>query len=266
MTFYYSNGLKFFRFPCLEEQGVVHAAITRRGGVSPAPWQSLNLGGTVGDEVNRVQENRQRACAALQLPFGSLFDVWQVHSDRVVVAGAPRPPGQPIQQADAILTDRPDVTLFMRFADCVPIFLYDPVKKVVGLAHAGWMGTVRRTAGKTVEVMAEVFGSLPQDILAALGPSIAAHHYPVGPDVIAQVRQAFGENADELLEAVPDSAPQGGEKFDLWQANRLVLQEKGVRQVEISGLCTACDKDDWYSHRAEQGSTGRFGALIALPR
>jgi YfiH family protein len=139
----------------------------------------LNLGGTVGDDSARVFENRQRAFAALQLRFDSQFDVWQVHSDRVVVAHGPRTSSQEIQQADAILTDRPGVTLFMRFADCVPVYLYDPRKQVVGLAHAGWIGTIKRIAGNAGFTM--VHGSQPEEIILDQ-PSIAAHHYPVGAD------------------------------------------------------------------------------------
>ncbi len=128
MPFYHSNGLKYYRFPLFEGHGVIHAALTRQGGTSPSPWDSLNLGGTVGDDSARVFENRQRAFEAVQLSFDSLFDVWQVHSDRVVVANAPRLASEAIQQADAILTNKPDVTLFMRFADCVPVYLYDPLQ------------------------------------------------------------------------------------------------------------------------------------------
>jgi len=246
--------------------GVIHAALTRHGGSSPSPWASLNLGGTVGDDSARVYENRQRAFAAVQLRFDSLFDVWQVHSDRVVVADGPRLTSQAIQKADAILTDRPEVTLFMRFADCVPVYLFDPRKRVVGLAHAGWMGTIKRTAGKAVRTMVEAFGSQPDEIIAGIGPSIAVHHYPVGAEVAAQARVAFGEQAENLLIPVEQDLPTPVAKLDLWEANRLILRQEGVQQVELSGLCTACHTDDWYSHRGENGRTGRFGAVIALPK
>jgi hypothetical protein len=147
----------------------------------------------------------------------------------------------------------------MRFADCVPVLLHDPVRGVVGLAHAGWMGTVRGTITAAVSAMQSGFGSAPEDIRAGIGPSIGPDHYQVGEDVAAQVRQAFGPDSDRLL-AVRD----GSIFFDLWAANRLHLQRAGVRQIELAGLCTACHLDDWYSHRAEHGRTGRFGALIAL--
>jgi hypothetical protein len=163
------------------------------------------------------------------------------------------------RKADAILTDRPEVTLFMRFADCVPVMFYDPHRRVVGLAHAGWKGTVGGMVTETVAAMQVEYGSDPADIQAAIGPSIAAHHYPVGPEVVAEVEKAFGEEAGGLLDR-----SNGQAHFDLWAANRLLLERAGVRQVEVAGICTACHLEDWYSHRGEQGQTGRFGVLIAL--
>ena len=200
-----------------------------------------------------------RSFNALGRSFDSLFDVWQVHSADVVYADAPRPPEVDHYKADIIFTDKSAVTLYMRFADCVPILLHDPVKSVVGLAHAGWLGTVRGTSVAAVRGMVEHYGSKPADILAAIGPSIGVDHYEVGPDVIAQVEQTFAADAQRLIERRNDST-----YLDLWKANRLQLEASGVKHIEVSGLCTACHLDDWYSHRAEKGKTGRFGALIAL--
>jgi len=258
MPFHFQAGVRYFTFESFDS-GITQAVFTRQGGVSPAPWASLNVGGTVGDQPERVRENRLRAFAALGRDPGTLFDVWQVHGINVVVADAPHPPQAPHQQADAILTDKPGLTLFMRFADCVPILLYDPVRKVVGLAHAGWLGTVRGAPQAAVESMRTRFGTRPADLQVAIGPSIGPDHYAVGPDVIAQVRQAFGGDASGLLRAL-----NSGVGFDLWSANRLLLERAGVRNIEVAGLCTACHLDDWYSHRAEKGRTGRFGALIGL--
>ncbi len=264
MPFHQPDSIRYFTFDSLEDMGVTHAVITRRGGLSPEPWASLNVGGTVGDEPARVLENRQRSFRALGTPFESLYDVHQVHGKEVVRAISPRPPDTPHLRADAILTDRQGVTLFMRFADCVPVFLYDPKRKVIGLAHAGWKGTVLGAAAEAVKAMQEGYGSQPADILAAIGPSIGPEHYPVGEEVVLQVRAAFGEEASGLLDPLPVSEMGSGVKFDLWNANRLVLEKAGVRHIEISGICTACHIEDWYSHRGENGATGRFGALIAL--
>ncbi|OGO34096.1 MAG: hypothetical protein A2W35_14200 [Chloroflexi bacterium RBG_16_57_11] len=264
MPFHQAGEIRYFYFESLEEAGISHGALTRRGGVSPQPWSTLNVGGTVGDEAGRVSENRQRSFQALGRSLSSLFDVWQVHGKEVVCATAPRRIEQAHQKADAILTDRPEVTLFMRFADCVPIFLFDPSKKVVGLAHAGWLGTVQYTAAAAVHAMQACYGCRPQDILAGIGPSIGAHHYEVGPEVVSQVQVAFGADSGAVLRPTNGAAQEGQALLDLWAANRIVLERAGVLQIEIAGICTACCIDDWYSHRGERGQTGRFGALIAL--
>jgi len=256
--------IRYFTFDSLPRRGLVHALVGRQGGVSPSPWASLNVGGTVGDDPQNVRENRRRTFTELGLPLESMFDVWQVHSATVVCTQAPRPPHQTHQQADAILTAQSGVTLFMRFADCVPILLYDPRRRVIGLVHAGWKGTVQMIAAQAVFRMQEQFGVNPADILAGIGPSIAWHHYPVGPEVARAVQQAFGEEAAELLRACNGEAGESGGKLDLWRANELTLWRAGVRQIEVAGICTACDQQDWYSHRGEGGRTGRFGALIAL--
>ncbi|GAH12755.1 unnamed protein product [marine sediment metagenome] len=143
----------------------------------------------------------------------------------------------------------------------MPILLYDPVKRVVGLAHAGWLGTVNGIVRETIEAMQTIYRSMSADILAAIGPSIAAHHYEVGPEVVQMVEKSFTSTASEFL--VRDGE-QDKAKFDLWRANQFQLENLGVKHVETAGICTACNLDDWYSHRAEKGETGRFGALIAL--
>ena len=147
----------------------------------------------------------------------------------------------------------------MRFADCTPVLLYDPARQVIGLVHAGWLGTVRGAARAAVESMQKRYASDPADILAAIGPAIGPDHYEIGADVIAQVKAADGSQAEELLTAHGKSI-----HFDLWKANQLILSGVGVHQIEVAGICTACHLDDWYSHRGEKGKTGRFGALIAL--
>jgi YfiH family protein len=259
MAFSNRDGIRFYEFDIFP-RALTQAVFARKGGVSPAPWQSLNVGATVGDETARVWENRARSFAAVGRPLDSLFDVWQVHSADVVCASAPRPPELDHQKADIILTDRPEVTLYMRFADCVPILLYDPTKRVAGLAHAGWLGTVRGAAKAAVRGMMEQYGCKPADILAAIGPSIGVDHYEVGPDVVAQIQQSFGATSARLFES-----RDGRTYLNLWTANKMQLEDLGVSHVEVAGLCTACHTDDWFSHRGEHGKTGRFGALIALP-
>jgi YfiH family protein len=258
MPFQTTDGVKYFTFQNFGRD-LVQGIFTRQGGVSPAPWAALNMGGTVGDNLERVRENRRRALDALGLQVDSVYDAWQVHGVNVVRAEAPRPPEVRPLQADAILTDRPGVSLLMRFADCVPVFLYDPGKKVIAIAHAGWLGTVTATVRSAVQAMHSNYGCAVSDLQAAIGPSIGPDHYEIGPDVVNRVREAFGEaSADMLIRR------EGKIHFDLWSANRYHLEQAGVRQVETAGICTACHTEDWFSHRAEKGRTGRFGAILAL--
>lgn len=258
MPFRQVEQLRYFQFESLKSDRIEHAIFTRRGGVSPEPWHSLNFGVSVGDEMPRVARNQQRALRALERPVGSTYDVWQVHSAEVVRADRPRR-AQPPEKADGIVTDTTELTLVMRFADCVPLLLFDPISGSIGMAHAGWLGTVRKVAQRLVRSMQDHFGVRPADLLAGIGPSIGPDHYPVGPEVVEQVRTAFGSNAHSHL-----NQRNGAVHFDLWSANRAQLAESGVRSIELAEICTACHGQDWYSHRAEAGKTGRFGAIFSL--
>jgi hypothetical protein len=249
----------YYMFENLIEKGVSHAIFSRHGGVSPEPWKSLNMGATVGDDLERVKENRNRAFTILGRNTESIFDVWQVHSSDVICTNSPRPSNALHQKADAIITDKSDVTLFMRFADCVPIMLYDQRLKVIGLVHAGWLGTINKVVEKAIDQMKLVYHCNPGDIIAGIGPSIGPDHYEVGSNVIEGAEKSFGRMAGEILRSI-----NGSVHFDLWEANRLLLLRSGVRNIELSGICTACHIDDWFSHRGEYGKTGRFGAMIGL--
>ena len=259
MPFTYVGELRYYHFDLFHLPGLVHAVFTRQGGASPIPWKSLNLGGLSGDRKENIIENRRRIFEAVGLQVESIYDAWQVHGTNVICTDRPRPLEVAHVKADAILTDNPQVTLFMRFADCVPIFLYDPVRRVVGIVHAGWQGTIHQISRVAVERMAFEYETNPADILAAIGPSIGPDHYEIGPDVAEKVRVTFIEGSYQLL-----SDRNGKIYFDLWKANQSILEKAGVKQIQVAGLCTACHTEDWYSHRAEHGKTGRFGALIAL--
>ncbi len=260
MPFSQPNGVKYFSFGSLRGLGVTQMVFTRAGGVSQGPWESLNVGLTVGDDPENVARNREISFEAAGRPVETLSDSWLVHGSNALIYDEPRPQSQVSPpKADIILTDNPEVTLFMRYADCVPILLVDPVKRAVGLAHAGWKGTVLRTAEKAVQAMTARYGSKPADLLAGIGPSIGPERYEVGPEVAVAVRAVFDEDAERLLPAV-----NGSTHFDLWEANRLTLAQAGVHEIEVAEICTAENTADWFSHRAEDGVTGRFGALLAL--
>jgi polyphenol oxidase len=259
MTIQSVDKLKIWMFDLFPENCVGHGIYSRHGGLSVEPWRSLNLGGTVGDSAENVVRNREIIFQSIHRPIESLYDVFQVHSADVVFAGGPRSISEPHIKADAIITNNPNVTLLMRFADCVPILLYDPVHHAVGLVHAGWLGTVRFVVEKAIRQMTACFGSQPEDILAGIGPSIGPDHYEVGSDVVEQVESSFEDYSEKLLLRFNHRI-----HFDLWEANRRVLELSGVKMIETARICTACHRDDWYSHRAEKGKTGRFGAVIFL--
>lgn len=259
MPFQESNGITYYQFNSLVEHKIAHAIFTRHGGVSPQPWSSLNVGAMVGDELSRVRENRNRVFSAIKVSPDSVYEVWQVHSDEVIITDLPKPPRAVHKKADVILTDKRQVNLFMRFADCVPLFLYDPVNNAIGLAHAGWRGTVIKTAHAAVAAMQTTYGSTPEKIIACIGPSICQEHYPVGEEVVCAVKDTFGSEANDLMQYTGKEV-----RFDLWKANQLILEQTGIIQIEVAKICTACEVQNWYSHRAENGSTGRFGAIIGL--
>ena len=250
------DGLVYYQFDSL---GTSHGLFTRLGGVSKGHLSSLNVGATVGDDPANVAANRERMLATLGLTPEAVRTAWQVHGAKVLVANGREPQAHPPPQADGIITDRPGLGLVMRFADCVPILLHDPVQGVIGMAHAGWRGTVAGAGRATVRAMQETFGSRPADIVAGIGPSICAQHYAVGPEVVTAMREAFGDD-EGLIHVGADSISH----LDLWAANKRALQEAGVTQVEVAGLCTACHTDEFFSHRAEGGRTGRFGAVLTL--
>jgi YfiH family protein len=260
MPFSNANGVRYYHFSSLSAAPVTHAIFTRHGGVSEGPYAELNVGRTVGDDGSNVDENLIRCFAAVSKPRNSMFDSWLVHGTDALVAEAPRPPEwERPPQADIVMTNKLGVSLFMRFADCVPLVYFDPVKKAIAIAHAGWKGTLLGVAVRALEGMAANYGSQAAEVIVGIGPAVSVEKYEVGPEVVTEVRNVFGTEAETLL-----PQPSGSYHFDLVSANRLLLEQAGVKQIELSNLCTATETGDWFSHRASGGTTGRFGALIAL--
>ena len=252
------DGLVYYQFEMWH--GLKHGIFTRKGGISAPPFDALNLGGNVGDDPRAVRTNHERMYAALGVDEARVCSVWQIHSVDVLIADAPVPGRRWLAKADAMMTDRIGTALSMRFGDCTPILFYDPVRAVIAMAHAGWRGTVRGMAAQTVRAMSQTYGSRPADIQAGIGPSIGPNRYQVGEEVVAAVRAYFG-TTDGLIRRDP---ADGTAYFDLWAANRLDLERVGVEQIDVAGLCTAENTDEWFSHRAEKGRTGRFGAILSL--
>lgn len=218
------------------------------------------MGGNVGDDAANVRHNHDRMYQSLQLNGGRACTVWQVHTADVIVATDPNPDQRWLAKADGIITDRLDTPLTMRFADCTPLLFFDPVAGVIGMAHAGWRGTVQGVGANTVHTMVETYGCKPADIQAAIGPAIGPHNYQVGEEVVDAVQSYFG-----TIDGLVSRSPVDGTAYlDLWAANAFDLQRAGVEQVEIAAMCTVEHNDEFFSHRAEKGRTGRFGAVLSL--
>jgi len=237
-----------------------HGIFTRQGGVSPEPWASLNMGGNVGDKAECVRHNHELMYGTLNLNQDRACTVWQVHSSDTIIANGPVQGRRWLALADGIVTDRLDTPLTMRFADCTPLMFYDPIQGVIGVAHAGWRGTVLGVGANTVRTMVQAYGSKPSNIQVGIGPSIGPEKYQVGGEVVEAVYNYFGT----LNGLITRNPVDGTAYFNLWAANRLDVQRAGVEQVEIAGICTATHANEFFSHRAEKGRTGRFGAVLSL--
>jgi hypothetical protein len=253
-----TNGLVTYHFESLAVEGLVHAVFTRLGGVSQGPFTSLNVGRRVGDDEMAVAENHRRIYAYLLLGADQVVTAHQVHGNHVAVVGSDDT-GSVIPNTDGLVTNTPGVALLLRFADCQPILLYDPARHAVGLIHAGWRGVAQGIARRAVEVMRESFGTRSQDLVAGLGPAIGPCCYTVGHEVAAAMGYALRDWKRVM-------SPQGEDewRFDLPAANAQRLHAEGVRHIEQANLCTACHQDEFYSHRGDNGLTGRFAVVAFL--
>jgi polyphenol oxidase len=227
-----------------------HGFTTRAGGVSPRPWDSLNLGRLVEDDLERVAENWRRLEAATGLAFAR---VRQVHGTRMIHL---RRPAEPAEEADGVISTEPGVAACISVADCVPVLLADPATGAVAAVHAGWRGTIARAPDAAVQALAGLVGAEPERLLASIGPSIGPCCYEVSPDLADRFMREMGP----VVRANP-----GAPHLDLWEANRRSLLEAGLQpeRVEVVGRCTSCDIGSFFSHRRDRGRTGRHVAFIA---
>lgn len=249
------------------QKGFVHGITGRKGGVSKAPYDSLNMALHVGDEPKDVIINRERFFSALGLDAKRLVTPNQVHGDHIEVV-TEQESGRgafayddSIPQTDALLTNTPNLPLMLCYADCTPILFLDPVQRAVGIAHGGWKGTVARIAQKTVLRMQKEFGTQPKDLLTAIGPSIGPCCFEVGEEVSDRFRDEFPEHTKEIIDDM-ELKPH----VNLWQANRIQLLEAGVlpEHIDMANFCTDCHHDQLFSYRADGGKTGRLAAIIAI--
>lgn len=240
---------------------------SRDGGASEGPYESLNLGLHVGDDPDRVVENRRRAAAAVGLDLADLVFCRQVHGRGVaVVDRSHRGRGatsleDAVDGVDALVTATPGVGLVALVADCVPLVLYEPTAQVVACVHAGWRGTVARVVEAAIEAMGSL-GGRPDRILAGLGPTVAASRYQVGDEVAEAARTCFGAGAAEVVSLGGD----GRWRFDLQAANHRILLEAGVPDANIERCSLATGPGSAYFSDRAARPCGRFAAMAALRR
>jgi hypothetical protein len=259
------EGLHFLTFNLLSNgKNILHAVTTRTRGVSVAPFDSLNLGWNVGDVKENVIRNYQLLSSALGLELGSLVTCKQVHGDRIIEVNQEYN-GRGLfphyrEAADAMITNVSGLVLIIRIADCIPVLFYDPVQKAVGIAHAGWRGTLKKIAAKTVELLIDRYNSNPANILVGIGPGIGPCCY----EVDGKVRSLYEENISSGGRLFEER--EGKIYLNIWEANRSQLLDIGIKEknIELAGLCTSCNPQTFFSHRRDKGRTGRFAALIGL--
>ena len=249
-------------------ESIGHFVSTRSGGHGLPPYDSLNLSFNVGDDAEKVLKNRQLLAGALGIPLTSLTTAKQIHDSHVeVVTGETRGMGctdytGAISATDAMVTNVPNTCLMILVADCVPILFHDSSKGAIGVAHAGWRGTLKLIAKKTVRALQEHFGCLPQDIAVGIGPSIGPCCYEVGGEVVDEIEQVGTSGPDYITNRSQD----GRRHFDLWGANLTQLVETGIPEenIETSRICTLHHPTSLFSYRHAKGETGRFGAGIFI--
>lgn len=247
-----------------EEDWIRHCFTTRAGGVSQGIFRSLNLSYTRGDDPRAVTENYRRVARAMGTDLGHIVTSDQAHTTNIRLVTAEDAGKGVIRErdykdTDGLITDVPGLLLATFYADCVPLYLLDPVHRAIGLSHSGWRGTLGRMGDKTVRAMEEAFGSRTSDLLAAIGPSICRDCYEVSRGLAEQFAGEFGPGVVELTDAKHG-------RLDLWECNRRVFLDAGLPpdQIFVSNLCTCCNDKLLFSHRASHGRRGNLGAFLMV--
>jgi len=289
---------RYLQFPHLAQfPELVHGLFTRHGGHSQSPYQSLNTSTSLKaeqhDDADNVVRNRALTLQALNLQERPCVSLWQIHSANVIAynsrdewrtdwayPSAYERSWTPasIHKADALITQQPGITIALSFADCAPILLYDPVERVISIAHGGWRGTARGMSIAVVEAMHDQFGCQPANIRAGIGPAIGVCCYEVSEDV----RDLFlGRSIFDDMPTLPryrdmvsasatfitlEAHSRSSLHLDLWETNRRQLSLAGLLpdHITLSDICTRCHVADFFSYRGENGRTGRFPVVMAL--
>ena len=262
------NGVIYITFDKLDRAGVVHGFSTRIGGVSKGYLGSMNLSFHRGDDPDAVMENHRRFADAVGYDYRKLVFSDQVHKTDIYKvtekdAGKGIMRDTDIREIDGLMTNVPGIPLMTFYADCVPVFFYDPVKKVVAMNHSGWKGTVAKISRCMLSRLKEEYGTEASDLICAVGPSICKDCYEVSEDVAKQFMDAYTKA--QVNEIVYDKG-DGKYLLDLHRANYYNLVDSGVlsEKIDVTNICTCCNSDVLFSHRASHGLRGNLGAVIML--
>lgn len=265
----------YLSFPALSKLSFIrHGFSTKLGGVSEGIFSSMNLGtesSTDVDTPENIRENYRRIAESIGIDPNTIVVSKQVHKTNIkLVDEDDRGKGflypRDYDEIDGFITDQPNITLVTKYADCVPLFFVDPVKKAIGLSHSGWRGTVQKIGKITVEEMHKQFGSRPDDLIAVVGPSICRDCYEVGEEVAHEFWHAFSMDGHNKNNRILEQNTHGRYQLNLWEANRTILLEAGLlpEQIHISGVCTSCHSDLLFSHRKTQGKRGSLAAFLSM--
>lgn len=265
------SSVPWFYFPILEQTGLIRQGFsTRFGGVSSGEYATMNFCMTREDSLEHVEENFRRFCAAIGCDWEKAVMTHQTHTVNVravtadmILPGRTILEKKPFTDVDGLITDVPGAVLITTYADCVPLYFLDPVRRVIGLSHSGWRGTVNRMGQVTVDMMRETYGCRPEDIIACVGPSICQDCYEVGSEVAEEFAKVFdGRNLDAILR----TNDRGRYQLDLWKANERILLEAGItgEHLAVTNVCTCCNPDLLFSHRFTKGRRGNLCAFLSL--
>lgn len=271
------NGIEYLTFENLSRiKNIRHAFSTRKGGVSSGIFSSMNLGYTRGDDRDCVDENFRRMASVLDCDPDDFVTGIQTHTTNVrLVTDEDRGKGvvRPVDYSDTdgLITNIPGIVLVTFYADCVPLYFVDPVHNAIGLSHSGWRGTVNRMGAVTIKTMRDNFGTVPSDLICAIGPSICMDCYEISEDVADEFIKEFPGcllSAGDTIDDHTFLRSKGDDKYllDLRAANRLIMLEAGVKRenIELPGICTCCNPDYLFSHRATGGKRGNMAAFLGI--
>ncbi len=263
-------GVTYITFPKLEQyhNKMLHGFSTRLGGVSKEHLGSMNLSFTRGDNVEAVMENHRRFAKALgydesKLVFSNQVHLTNFHKVTKEDCGKGITRESDILEIDGLVTNEPGIPLITFYADCVPLFFYDPIKQVIAMAHSGWKGTVERIGAKMVSYMEAEYGSKPEDIICAIAPSICHKCYEVSEDVALRFLEVFGDGYGEDLLYKKEN---GKYQLNLHKACEITLLEAGItsEHLDITDICTCCNSEFLFSHRASNGMRGNLAGVMML--